>query len=199
MDRDYDVELVDVAKRYGPAIAVEGVSLRVPRASYCCLLGPSGCGKTTTLRMIAGHEAPSEGDVLIHGQNVTDLPPGRRGTAMMFQSYALFPHLTCLDNVAFPLKVRGVRKADRRARGREHAGTIGRPRLDPGRRVPVFPRVGTSRCPSPHTPCASRYVPVHESARRCASRYVPVHESAPRAREVPRCGARAATRHRVGR
>ena len=124
MDRDYDVELVGVAKRYGPAVAVAGVSLRVPRASYCCLLGPSGCGKTTTLRMIAGHETPSEGDVLIHGRNVTNLPPGRRGTAMMFQSYALFPHLSCLDNVAFPLKVRGVSKADRRARAREQLARV---------------------------------------------------------------------------
>ena len=89
------------------------MSLRIPSASYCCLLGPSGCGKTTTLRMIAGHEAVTDGDILIGGQNVTDLPPIRRGTAMMFQSYALFPHLNCLDNVAFSLKMRGVGKAER--------------------------------------------------------------------------------------
>ena len=90
---------------------------RVPAASYCCLLGPSGCGKTSTLRMIAGHESASEGDILIGPVNVTDLPPAKRGTAMMFQSYALFPHLTCLDNVAFSLKMRGVDKATRRAQG----------------------------------------------------------------------------------
>ena len=113
-----DVELIGVAKRYGPALAVHRIDLRVAPSSYCCLLGPSGCGKTTTLRLIAGHESVSEGDVLIHGRNVTGLAPGGRGTAMMFQSYALFPHLSCLDNVAFPLRMRGMAKAERRTRAR---------------------------------------------------------------------------------
>jgi putative spermidine/putrescine transport system ATP-binding protein len=111
----YDVELIAVTKRYGATLAVDRISLRVPRASYCCLLGPSGCGKTSILRMIAGHEAVSEGDILIGNKNVTDFPSVKRGTAMMFQSYALFPHLTCLDNVAFSLKMRGVAKAERHA------------------------------------------------------------------------------------
>jgi len=124
MEAAHGVELIGVAKLYGAAVAVREVNLRVARASYCCLLGPSGCGKTTTLRMIAGHEAPSEGDVLIHGENVTLRPPGKRGTAMMFQSYALFPHLTCLDNVAFPLKVRGIGRAGRRARAREQLARV---------------------------------------------------------------------------
>ncbi|MBV9862850.1 MAG: ABC transporter ATP-binding protein [Alphaproteobacteria bacterium] len=115
----FDVELVSVTKRYDQAVAVDAVSLRIPPASYCCLLGPSGCGKTSTLRMIAGHERVTEGDVLIRDRNVTDLPPARRGTAMMFQSYALFPHLNCLDNVAFSLKMRGIGKAERRGRARE--------------------------------------------------------------------------------
>jgi putative spermidine/putrescine transport system ATP-binding protein len=119
MDPRFDVELVAVTKRYGSTLAVDNVSLRIPRASYCCLLGPSGCGKTTTLRMIAGHEAITDGDILIGGQNVSDLPPVARGTAMMFQSYALFPHLNCLDNVAFSLKMRGVGKAERHGRARE--------------------------------------------------------------------------------
>jgi putative spermidine/putrescine transport system ATP-binding protein len=119
MDTRFDVELVSVTKRYGTTLAVEGISLRIPRGTYCCLLGPSGCGKTTTLRMIAGHEAVSEGDILIHGQNVSDLPPIKRGTAMMFQSYALFPHMNCLDNVAFSLKMRGVAKKERHVRARE--------------------------------------------------------------------------------
>jgi len=113
MDARFDVELVSVTKRYANATAVDDVSLRIPRASYCCLLGPSGCGKTTTLRMIAGHEAVTDGDILIRGANVTVAPPIRRGTAMMFQSYALFPHLNCLDNVAFSLKMRGIGKAER--------------------------------------------------------------------------------------
>jgi putative spermidine/putrescine transport system ATP-binding protein len=115
----FDVELVSVTKRYDQVVAVDAVSLRIPRASYCCLLGPSGCGKTSTLRMIAGHEHITDGDVLIRDRNVTDLPPARRGTAMMFQSYALFPHLNCLDNVAFSLKMRGIGKAERYAKARK--------------------------------------------------------------------------------
>jgi len=119
MDPRFDVELIAVTKRYGGTLAVDGISLRIPHASYCCLLGPSGCGKTTTLRMIAGHEAITDGDILIGGQNVSNLPPVARGTAMMFQSYALFPHLNCLDNVAFSLKMRGVAKTERHERARE--------------------------------------------------------------------------------
>jgi putative spermidine/putrescine transport system ATP-binding protein len=112
----FDVELVALTKRYDRTLAVDAISLRIPRASYCCLLGPSGCGKTSTLRMIAGHETVTDGDILIRDRNITDLPTVKRGTAMMFQSYALFPHLNCLDNVAFSLKMRGVRKAERYAR-----------------------------------------------------------------------------------
>ena len=109
-----DVELISVTKRYGSTAAVEDISLRIPRGTYCCLLGPSGCGKTSTLRMIAGHESISEGEIIINGVSVANLPPVKRGTAMMFQSYALFPHLNCIDNVAFGLKMRGVGKTERR-------------------------------------------------------------------------------------
>ena len=124
MDPRYDVELAAVTKRYGESVAVDAVSLRIPKASYCCLLGPSGCGKTSTLRMIAGHETISDGDVLIQGANVTGLPPIKRGTAMMFQNYALFPHLTCLDNVAFSLKMRGIAKPDRVRRAKEYLALV---------------------------------------------------------------------------
>ncbi|NUR12523.1 MAG: ATP-binding cassette domain-containing protein, partial [Bradyrhizobium sp.] len=82
------LELVAVTKRYDTTLAVDTVNLKIPAGTYCCLLGPSGCGKTSTLRMIAGHEAVSEGDIILGAQNVTDLPPAKRGTAMMFQSYA---------------------------------------------------------------------------------------------------------------
>ena len=119
MQQPANLELVKLTKRYGTTVAVDAINLRVPAGVYCCLLGPSGCGKTSTLRMIAGHESASEGDILIGPANVTDLPPAKRGTAMMFQSYALFPHLTCLDNVAFSLKMKGVAKAERRARAAE--------------------------------------------------------------------------------
>ena len=108
-----------MTKRYGSTTAVDAIDLRVAAGAYCCLLGPSGCGKTSTLRMIAGHESATEGDILIGATNVTELPPAKRGTAMMFQSYALFPHLSCLDNVAFSLKMRGVDKATRRAKAME--------------------------------------------------------------------------------
>lgn len=114
-----EVELVDCTKRFGETVAVNGINLRIPAGTYCCLLGPSGCGKTTILRMIAGHETPTSGEVRIDAENVVGLPPVRRGTAMMFQDYALFPHLTCLDNVAFSLKMSGVAKAERRERARE--------------------------------------------------------------------------------
>jgi len=111
-----DIELVAVTKRFGDAVAVDNVSLRIPAGSYCCLLGPSGCCKTTTLRMIAGHEEATDGDIILGNENITHLPPASRGTAMMFQSYALFPHLDCTDNVAFSLRMRGVDKDTRRAR-----------------------------------------------------------------------------------
>jgi putative spermidine/putrescine transport system ATP-binding protein len=86
-----------------------------PAGSYCCLLGPSGCGKSTTLRMIAGHESVSSGDILLENRNITSMPAAARGTAMMFQSFALFPHLSALDNVAFSLKMKGVARAQRHA------------------------------------------------------------------------------------
>ncbi len=109
------VELIAVSKRYGTTTAVDAIDLRIPAGAYCCLIGPSGCGKTSTLRMIAGHEDASSGDILLDGRNITELPPAQRGTAMMFQSYALFPHLSCLDNVAFSLRMRGIAKPERRA------------------------------------------------------------------------------------
>jgi len=109
------IELAGVVKTFdGFVNAVDGVNLKIPDGSYCCLLGPSGCGKTTILRMIAGHDDPTAGEILIGGENVVGLPPVARRTAMMFQSYALFPHLSVRDNIAFALQVRGMSKADRR-------------------------------------------------------------------------------------
>jgi len=113
------VELVGVVKRYGDSAAVRKIDLHIEGGAYCCLLGPSGCGKSTTLRMIAGHESVTEGDILLNNRNVTDLPPRKRGTALMFQNYALFPHLNSLDNVAFSLKIAGIGKSERHARAME--------------------------------------------------------------------------------
>lgn len=116
MSKAAEIDIVSVSKVYGTTTAVHGISLKIPAGSYCCLLGPSGCGKTSTLRMIAGHETISSGDVRLGNTVVTDFPPARRGTAMMFQSYALFPHLDLLDNVAFSLKMKGVDRDTRRAK-----------------------------------------------------------------------------------
>ncbi len=112
-----DIELAGITKSYdeGRTFAVQGVNLKIPDGAYCCFLGPSGCGKTTILRMIAGHEDPTAGEILIGGDNVVGLAPVERRTAMMFQSYALFPHLSVRDNIAFPLRVRGRSKAQRHA------------------------------------------------------------------------------------
>src|SRR6202161_2652288 len=108
------IELAGVVKTFdGFVNAVDGVNLKIPDGAYCCLLGPSGCGKTTILRMIAGHEDPTAGEILIGGENVVGLPPVARGTAMMFQSYALFPHLTVRDNIGFALRIRGLSKKER--------------------------------------------------------------------------------------
>ena len=114
------IEVVALTKRYAQGKpAVDNINLRIASGSYCCLLGPSGCGKSTTLRMIAGHESASSGDILLENRNITDLPAAERGTAMMFQSFALFPHLSALDNVAFSLKMKGVGKTERHAKARD--------------------------------------------------------------------------------
>ena len=113
MNKPENLEFAILTKKYGETIAVDKINLKIPSGTYCCFLGPSGCGKTSTLRMIAGHEDISGGDVLLGSNIINDLPPAKRGTAMMFQNYALFPHLSCLDNVAFALKMRGIKKIER--------------------------------------------------------------------------------------
>jgi putative spermidine/putrescine transport system ATP-binding protein len=114
------IELVALSKHYPSGnVAVDAINLRIDSGSYCCLLGPSGCGKSTTLRMIAGHETVSGGDILLDNRNITTLPAAARGTAMMFQSFALFPHLSALDNVAFSLKMKGMPKAERHAQAQD--------------------------------------------------------------------------------
>ena len=113
------LDLIDLEKRYGETIAVRGINLSLPENTYCCLLGPSGCGKTSLLRMIAGHEDITNGTVFLDNQNISNEPPAARSTSMMFQSYALFPHLKVIDNVAFALKIMGVGKTERHARAME--------------------------------------------------------------------------------
>jgi sn-glycerol 3-phosphate transport system ATP-binding protein len=111
-----EIVLEGVSKRWGETAAVDGVSLRVPAGSFVVLLGPSGCGKSTTLRLVAGLEAASSGRILIDGRDVTALPPAARGVSMVFQSYALFPHLSVAENIVFGLRVRRLSREERERR-----------------------------------------------------------------------------------
>src|SRR5271168_3018379 len=107
------VFLTGLEKRYENVGAVRGVSLDIRSGEFLTLLGPSGSGKTTTLMMIAGFAVPSAGDIAIDGTSVIRMPPHRRNIGMVFQNYALFPHLTVADNIGFPLKQRGVDRGER--------------------------------------------------------------------------------------
>ena len=120
MSDSKDVYLKQLVKQYDNTTAVNGINLDIPAGSYCCLVGPSGCGKTSTLRMISGHEDITKGSITIGDQEINKVPPAKRGTAMMFQNYALFPHLNCLDNVAFSMKMKGMTKNDRYASARKY-------------------------------------------------------------------------------
>ena len=113
---DYDIRLVGLTKRFDDVVAVDNVSLDIDRGHFFALLGPSGCGKTTTLRMIGGFEEPSEGRIELGGVDVAPLPPYKRDVNTVFQSYALFPHLSIFENVAFGLRRRGVKGGDLRKR-----------------------------------------------------------------------------------
>jgi len=111
-----EVQLVDLVKRFGDFTAVAGINLDMPSGEFFSLLGPSGCGKTTTLRMIAGFERPSEGQILLDGVDMAQTPPHKRNVNTVFQNYALFPHLTVEENVAFGLKYKDVSKQEMRDR-----------------------------------------------------------------------------------
>jgi spermidine/putrescine ABC transporter ATP-binding subunit len=111
--RGASVTLADLVKKYDRVNAVDGVSLDIRAGEFLTLLGPSGSGKTSTLMMIAGFETPTAGDIAIDGKSVVAMPPYRRNIGMVFQNYALFPHLTVEENIGFPLKQRGVPKAER--------------------------------------------------------------------------------------
>ncbi|MEL6570901.1 MAG: ABC transporter ATP-binding protein [Pseudomonadota bacterium] len=119
MSQKLDLELISVTKRYGTTVAVDAISYHFSAGTYACLLGPSGCGKSSTLRMIAGHESVSDGSITLGARDISHLPPAKRGTAMMFQNYALFPHLNVRDNVAFSLKMQGADAPTRYARANE--------------------------------------------------------------------------------
>ncbi len=120
-----EIELRQVSKHWGPVVALQRIDLRIKSGTFCVLLGPSGCGKSTTLRIIAGLEAATEGQVLIDGRDVTQLAPVERGVAMVFQNYALFPHLNVAQNIGFGLSVRKVPAEEARRRLAETAELLG--------------------------------------------------------------------------
>jgi spermidine/putrescine transport system ATP-binding protein len=113
------ISLDTVTKRFGKLVAVRRVSLDIKEGEFFSLLGPSGCGKTTTLRMIGGFEQPDEGRILLRGKDVTAVPPNRRNVNMVFQHYALFPHMSVADNVSFGLRIKGTPKGEQRDRVKE--------------------------------------------------------------------------------
>ena len=124
------IGVVDVSKRFGGVSAVEDVSLEIGDGEFFSLLGPSGCGKTTTLRMIAGFERPDAGRIFLQGDDVTDVPANRRPVNMVFQQYALFPHMSVYDNVAFGLKVKRVPRAEHGERVQEMLRVVSLEGLD---------------------------------------------------------------------
>ncbi|MCC7022690.1 MAG: ABC transporter ATP-binding protein [Thermomicrobiales bacterium] len=119
------VDLIQVSKRYGTAEAVSAVNLAIADHEFIVLLGPSGCGKSTLLKMIAGLEDVSDGEIYIDGNLVNYARPADRNVAMVFQNYALYPHMTVFDNIAFPLKMTGVAKSETDQRVRQAAGALG--------------------------------------------------------------------------
>ena len=129
------VNVDNVAKRWNGQLGVENISLSIPRGAFVALLGPSGCGKSTTLRLLSGLELPDEGQIVIDGRDVTKAAPSERNLSMVFQSYALFPHLSVAENVVFGLKVRKVGATERReklTRALEITGLLGYEDRKPG-------------------------------------------------------------------
>jgi spermidine/putrescine transport system ATP-binding protein len=122
---EYDIRLIGLTKQFDDVVAVDHVSLDIDRGHFFALLGPSGCGKTTTLRMIGGFEEPTEGRIELGGVDVAPLPPYKRDVNTVFQSYALFPHLSIFENVAFGLRRRGVKSGDLRRRVTEALELVG--------------------------------------------------------------------------
>ena len=128
------VQFRNISKRYGvdasAPLAVSGISFVIPTGTLTTILGPSGCGKTTTLRMIAGLETPTSGQIIMAGRDVTTLGPAERNVSMMFQSYALFPHMNVLENVGYGLKMSGVAKGEARLRAHDALKNVGLPDFD---------------------------------------------------------------------
>ncbi len=185
---DAGIVFRNITKRYGTdssaALAVKGISFEVPRGTLTTILGPSGCGKTTTLRMIAGLESPTSGEIFIGGKNVTTLGPAQRNVSMMFQSYALFPHMNVVENVMYGLRMSGLAKEPARAKAVEALRGVGlvgyddrlpselsggqQQRVALARALVLEPEVlcSTSLCPTSTHVCAARCA---KKSVRCSS------------------------------
>ena len=169
------VTLKDIQKSYGDVQIIKGVDLQIDDREFCVFVGPSGCGKSTLLRMIAGLEEITAGDLMIDGQRVNDVPPSDRGLAMVFQSYALYPHMSVGDNMGFSLRLAGVSKEERAQEGRRGrrasctstSCSTASPRSSPAASASASPSAGpssasprcscsTSRSPTSTPPCACR-------------------------------------------
>ena len=172
------LSLRGLTKRYGDFLAVDNITLDVPKGELVAFLGPSGCGKTTSLRMIAGLTPQSGGQIVVGGKDITGVPPYRRDMGLVFQSYALFPHMTVAKNVAFGLEMRGVSRADIAKRVREALALVHLQGMETRR--PRTCRAGSSS--------ASRWRARWSSARRscCSTSRSQI--------SMPSCATRCATR-----
>ena len=144
-----DVELQNVTKRFGDFIAVDNVSLGIENGEFFSLLGPSGCGKTTCLRMIAGFELPTEGEVKIRDKPMGDTPPYKRPVNTVFQNYALFPHMTIAENVAFGLEMQKVSRSEIKTRVKEALEMVRLPAPGRAYAAPVIRRAAAAHCFGP--------------------------------------------------
>ncbi len=140
------VQLADLTKHYGQAAAVDRLSLNIEPGELVALLGPSGCGKTTSLRMIAGLVQPSSGEIFVNGRSITRVPVHKRNIGMLFQSYALFPHLTVAQNVAFGLEMRGIRRRAATQRVKEALELVQLGGHEDRAAIPAFRRPAAARC-----------------------------------------------------
>ena len=161
-----EIQLLDLEKRFREVRAVDGVSLEVGAGEFFSLLGPSGCGKTTTLRMIGGFELPTGGTILLRGRDVTADPPDKRPVNMVFQNYALFPHLDVGDNVAFGLKRKGVAKDETDATGRRGARARPPDRLRTPQAEPAVGRPAAAGRPRPGAGQPAQRAAPRRAARR---------------------------------
>ena len=163
---EVDVRLVDVVKTFGDAVAVDHINLEVRDGEFFSLLGPSGCGKTTTLRMIGGFEQPTSGLIELQGKDVTWLPPYQRNVNTVFQSYALFPHLTIYENVAFGLRRKGVKDSEIKSRVVGDAPARRAARVREAQADPDLRRPGPARRPRPRPDQSAGRPPSRRAARR---------------------------------